>query len=200
MSRLSPPRADAALALLLAALATTLFIAWPDRPVDPNGAWYALAIARVSGLMLLAAAFGVQRRPRGAEARWTRLASLAFAWALTIPFEAVAYVATAPSASLVWSLAIALPATVAVYGLSAALATVARRARLGWALPLLTPLAALGVGAIDVRTEPVLILPWLLPFAPSWTGALVVSGAAVATVASAVAASRRAVSDAEPSA
>lgn len=182
MIRIRPPRADVALALFLAVLAATAFIAWPVREIEPNGAWYAIAIARLVGLMVIATVHGLEPAGRRPLQRRGALGSLAFAWALTLPFEVVAWFASVPAASLAWSLIASLPAAVSVYGATSAIASVARGARLGWALPLLVPLAAVGIGAFDVRTEPVLILPWLLPFAPSWTAAVVLGTAAVVTV------------------
>jgi hypothetical protein len=177
------PRADAPLALLLLGLAATLGVAWPDRPIDANGAWYAVAVGRHGGLMVLAAAAALSAGRASSARRREDLVAVSVAWALSMPFEALAWHGSSPNASLAWSLLVAGPAALAAYGATAVVASVARRLRLAWALPLLVPLAALGLGWIDVRTGPVLALPWLLPFAPSWTAVGVLGGAAVATVA-----------------
>ncbi len=175
-------RADAPLALLLLGLAGTLALAWPDRPLDANGSWYAVAVARHAGLLLLAAASALSAgRPSDARRR-EDVVALSVAWALTMPFEVLAWHGSAPNDALTWSLLVAGPAALSAYGATALLASVARRLHLAWALPLLVPLAALGLGWIDVRTGPVLALPWLLPFAPSWIALGVLGAGAAVTL------------------
>jgi hypothetical protein len=171
------------LALLLLGLAGTLGVTWPDRSVDANGAWYAVAVARHAGLMVLAAAAALSAGRAGPARRRADLVALVAAWALSMPLETLAWHGSTPNGSLAWSLLIAGPAALAAYGATALLASVARRLRLAWALPLLVPATALGLGWIDVRTAPVLALPWLLPFAPSWTATGVLGAAAAATLA-----------------
>ena len=176
-------RADGPLALLLLALAGTLGVAWPDRPLDANGSWYTVAVARHAGLLLLAAASALSAGRASTARRREDVVAVAVAWAASMPFEVLAWHGSAPNASLAWSLLVAGPAALSGYGATALLASVARRLRLAWALPLLVPLAALGLGLIDVRTGPVLALPWLLPFAPSWIAVGVLGSGALATLA-----------------
>jgi hypothetical protein len=184
-------RADAPLALLLAGLAGTLAVAWPDRPLDANGSWYAVAVARHAGLLLLAAASALSAGRASSARRREDLVAVTLAWALSMPFEVLAWHGSAPEASLAWSLLIAGPAALSAYGVTALVAGVARRLRLAWALPLLVPLVALGLGLLDVRTGPVLALPWLLPFVPSWIALGVLGAGAAATLAFLVRPGRR---------
>lgn len=181
--RLPQPRVGAPLGLLLAGIAAALLIAWPDRPTEANGSWYVVAIARQIGLALLAAAAAMRvpvRRP-GDRARDT--VDVGVAWIVTLPFETLAWHGTAPADALAWSVLASLLAVFAVYGMAAATAVAAMRAGMFWAMPILVPAVAFGLGMLDVRTGPVLLLPWLLPFEPSWIGAIVLGSVAVATVA-----------------
>lgn len=170
-------------ALLLAAVVATLVANWPDRTTDPNLAWYAVARVRTTGTLLLAgmAGAGIAESRRG-EPR-ARPIEPVVAALLSAPIEALAYFGSAPAASLTWSVAVPLPLAVATFGLSWALATVLRRLRLAWSSPLLLPAAAVGLVMLDVRVGPVLFIPWLLPFAPSWPAAVLLAGASVVTVA-----------------
>jgi len=112
----------------------------------------------------------------------------------TAPLEALAYVGTAPSASLAWALVAPLPLAVSGYGAAWAISTVLRRARSGWALPLASPLVAAGLAWLDVQVGPPLWLPWLVPASPSLAAAAVNLSGAVVTVivASGTSARRRA--------
>ena len=176
------PRVDAALGLLLAGVAAALVIAWPDRATEANGSWYVVAITRQVGLALLAAAAAMRVPVRRPGDRPRDLVDVGLAWLVTLPFETVAWHGTAPSDALSWSIVASLLAAFAVYGVAATTAVVAMRAHVFWAMPLLVPAVAFALGMLDVRTGPVLLLPWLLPFEPSWIGAVALGSVAVATV------------------
>lgn len=177
------PRVDAPLGLLLAGLAVVLFIAWPDQATEPNGSWYGVAIVRHVGLILIATAAGLRVPVHRAVERMRDVTDVALAWAATVPFEVVAWYGTAPSDALGWSLLSSLLLAVALYGVATFLAIVAAHGRVFWMMPLLVPAAAFGLGLLDVRTGPVFVLPWLLPFAPSWSATVVLGVVAVATLA-----------------
>lgn len=177
------PRVDAPLGLLLLGLSVVLFIAWPDRPTEPNGSWYGVAVARHIGLIVIATAAGLRVPVHRAVERRRDLTDLGLAWALTVPLEVVAWYGTAPSDLLSWSLGSSLVVAIAIYGVATSLAIVAAHGRIFWMMPLLLPGVAVGLGMLDVRTGPVFVLPWLLPFAPSWSAVAVLGGVAVLTLA-----------------
>jgi len=187
------PRADAGLALLLAAIALVLVGAWPERADLANASWYPVAVVRTGGLLLLGWLAGSTVEPSRA-ARRAALLRIAVASVATAPLEALAFVGTAPSASLAWALFAPLPLAISGYGAAWTLSTVLRRVRLGWALPLASPLVAAGLAWLDLQIGPPLWLPWLVPAFPSLAAAAVnLSGAVVtATLASGVSAGRRA--------
>ncbi len=187
------PRADAGLALLLAAIAVVLIGAWPERADVANASWYPVAVVRTGGLLLLGWLAGTAAEPSRA-ARRVALAGLAVATVATAPLEALAFVGTAPSASLAWALVAPLPLAISGYGVAWAVSSVLRRARAGWVLPLASPLVAAGLAWLDVQVGPALWLPWLVPASPSLASATVnVAGALVTViVATGLTAGRRA--------
>lgn len=187
------PRADAGLALLLAVITAVLIGAWPERADLANASWYPVAVVRAGGLLLLGWLAGTALEP-GRAARRVALGRIAVASVATAPLEALAFVGTAPSASLAWALAAPLPLAISGYGVSWAVSTVLRRARVGWALPLASLLVAAGLAWLDLQVGPPLWLPWLVPASPSLAAVAVnVSGALVTVlVASGLTAGRRA--------
>jgi len=187
------PRADAGLALLLAAIALVLVGAWPERADLANASWYPVAVVRTGGLLLLGWLAGTSSE-HGRPARRAALVRIVVASVATAPLEALAFVGTAPSASLAWTLIAPLPLAISGFGAAWAISTVLRRVRLAWALPLASPLVAVGLAWLDVQIGPPLWLPWLLPATPSLAAAAVNLSGGVVTVlvASGARAGRRA--------
>lgn len=173
-------------ALLLFAVVATLLANWPDRSTDANLAWYAVARVRATGILLLAGWVGASDPGAAPRQRAMALIEPLAAALLSAPIELLAYFGSVPAASLAWSVAAPLPLALAAFGVSWALAVTLRRVRLGWSLPLLLPAVAVGLVMLDVRIGPVLWIPWLLPFAPSWPAAALltcVSGVTAAVLA-----------------
>lgn len=175
------PRADAGLALMLAAIAAVLIGAWPERADLANASWYPVAVVRTSGLLLWGWLAGAVMEP-SRHARRAPLARLAVATVATAPLEALAFVGTAPSASLTWALLAPLPLAVSGYGAAWAMSAGLRRVRMGWSLPLASPLAVAGLAWLDVNVGPPLWLPWLVPSSPSLAAAAVNLAGTAATV------------------
>lgn len=174
------PRAGGGSALLLLATTGVLIAAWPDRPDAANTSWYLVAAVRATGLALWAWLSGLRTvDPGAAEPFRTSLARLALGTLLTAPIEAVAHTASAPTASLAWSLLAPLPLAWTSYGLARGLARVALRLRAPAALPLLAAAVAAGLVFLDVRAG----LGWWTPWTLSRTGSP--GAAAVLTLASA---------------
>ncbi len=178
------PRADAGLALLLVAIAAVLIGAWPERADLANGSWYPVAVVRTSGLLLWGWLAGTAMEP-GRPARRVPLTRLVMAGVATAPLEALAFVGTAPSTSLVWTLLAPLPLAVSAYGAAWAISGALRRLRLGWSLPLASPLALAGLAWLDVHIGPPLWLPWLVPSSPSIAAAAVNLVVAIVTIVAA---------------
>lgn len=178
------PRADAGLALLLAAIVAVLIGAWPERADLANASWYPVAVVRTSGLLLWGWLAGTAMEP-GRPARRASLTRLGVAVVATAPLEALAFVGSAPSASLVWTLLVPLPLALGAYGGAWAMSAALRRVRLGWSLPLASPLVAAGLAWLDVQVGPPLWLPWLLPSSPSPAAAAVNLAVALVTVVAA---------------
>ncbi|MDZ7707724.1 MAG: hypothetical protein U5J97_07485 [Trueperaceae bacterium] len=178
------PRADAGLALLLAAIVVVLIGAWPERADLANASWYPVAVVRTSGLLLWGWLAGTAMEP-GRPARRASLTRLGVAVVATAPLEALAFVGSAPSASLVWTLLVPLPLAIGAYGGAWAMSAALRRVRLGWSLPLASPLVVAGLAWLDVQVGPPLWLPWLLPSSPSPAAAAVNLAVALVTVVAA---------------
>lgn len=187
------PRSDAGLALLLAAIVVVLIGAWPERADVANASWYPVAVVRTGGLLLLGWLAGTAAEP-SRVARRAALARIAVASVVTAPLEALAFVGTAPSASLAWALVAALPLAISGYGMAWAVSTMLRRVHVGWALPLASPLVVAGLAWLDVQVGPPLWLPWLVPASPSLAATVVNVSLALVTVivASGLPARRRA--------
>jgi hypothetical protein len=166
--------------LLLGATAVALVVSWPGRPDVANAAWSPVAVVRVGGLALwgwLAGASPASERP---GTRRDELLRMLVAAVASAPLEALAFVGSAPAASLPWSLAVAAPLGATAYGVAWALAAALRRMHLAWLMPLASPLAVAGVLLLDLRVGPPLLLPWLLPAAPSLAAAATLAlGAAI---------------------
>jgi hypothetical protein len=177
--------------LLLAATAVTLVAAWPGRPDLANASWQAVAVVRVGGLALwgwLSATAAPASSPREPIREVVRLGVAAVA---TAPIEALAFVGSAPSASLAWSLAVAAPLGATAYGLGWTLAAALRSVRLAWLMPLASPLAVAGLLLLDLRVGPPVVLPWLLPGSPSVAAAVVLTLGAGLVVVRAAGIARR---------
>jgi hypothetical protein len=165
------PQAGPALVLLLGATAVALVVAWPARPDVANAAWSPVAVVRVGGLALWGWLAGTSPTSGAPATRRDEVLRMLVAALASAPLEALAFVGSAPAASLAWSLAVAAPLGVTAYGLAWALAAALRRTRLAWLMPLASPLAVAGVLLLDLRIGPPLLLPWLLPEAPSLAAA-----------------------------
>jgi hypothetical protein len=179
------------LLLLLAATTVTLVAAWPGRPDLPNASWQAVAVVRTGGLALWGWLSATAAPPASPRAPLREVARLAVAAVVTAPLEALAFVGSAPSASLTWSLAVAVPLGATAYGLGWTLGTALRSVRLAWLMPLASPLAVGGLLFLDLRVGPPVLLPWLLPSTPSIVAAAVLTSAAGVVVAHAVRVARR---------
>ena len=177
--------------LLLTATAVTLVAAWPGRPDLANASWQAVAVVRFGGLALwgwLSATAVPAEAPRQPI---REVARLGVAAVVTAPLEALAFVGSAPSASLAWSLGAAVPLGVTAYGLGWTLAAALRSVRGAWLMPLASPLAVAGLLFLDLRVGPPLLLPWLLPGTPSVAAAAVLPLVAALVVVRAVGVARR---------
>lgn len=184
------PRAGPGLALLLAAVATVLIATWPQRPDLPNASWYPVAVVRAGGLALWGWLAGSAAPTLPPALRRAELVRIVVAAVATAPLETLAHVASVPDASLVWSLAAAAWLGVAAYGLAWLPSALLHRVRAAWLLPLASPLAATGLLLADLQVGPPLLMPWLVPSAPSWAAAALGLAVAAATAWTAVSAGR----------
>lgn len=191
------PRAGGGTALLLLISFLVLTSTWPERPDLANASWAPLAAARATYLAVWAWFLGAWEEagspgdvPRG-------LARLAMGAAVTAPLEAFAYAASAPVASLAWSLAVPLLLAWSLYGVAWFLAATLRR--VGWSA-ILAPvmvMAAVGLGFLDLRLGLGWWTPWFLPHASSVGAAIVTILGAGVTWAFALRAARQAPADGE---
>jgi hypothetical protein len=179
------------LALLLAATAVTLVVAWPGRPDLANASWQAVAVVRAGGLALWGWLSATAAPPSSPREPLREVIRLGVAAVVTAPLEALAFVGSAPSASLAWSLAVAVPLGATAYGLGWTLGAALRSVRSAWLMPLASPLVVGGLLFLDLRVGPPVLLPWLLPGTPSLAAASVLTLATGLVVARAVRGARR---------
>lgn len=184
------PSAGPELVLLLGATVVVLVAAWPGRPDVANASWQAVTAVRLGGLAVWGWLSGTGPPPPSPRERIATVVRLAVAAVVTAPLEALAFVGSAPSASLAWSLAVAAPVGVVAYGLAWTLAAALRSARAAWLMPLASPLAAAALVFLDLRVGPPVLLPWLLPDTPSIAAAVVLALGTVVVLARALRAGR----------
>ncbi|MDZ7800750.1 MAG: hypothetical protein U5K81_08175 [Trueperaceae bacterium] len=175
-------RADAGLALVLAATAIVLIATWPVRPDTPNASWYTVSVVRVGALVAWGWLLGANSPP--GRAVWRRdLTRLALGAVASAPLEAAAHAATVPAVPVAWGMIIALPASFTALGAGRLATWLLQRARLGALAPIGSLAAAIALVWLDLNVlHSAAFVPWVLPSAPGVFPATVLGVGAAATV------------------
>lgn len=175
-------RADAGLALVLAATAIVLIATWPVRPDTPNASWYAVSVVRVGALVAWGWLLGATSSPGRAVGR-RDLTRLTLGVVASAPLEAAAHAATVPAVPMAWGAIIALPASFSALGAGRLATWLLQRARLGALAPIGSLAAAIALVWLDLNVlRSAAFVPWVLPSAPGVFPAIVLGAGAAATV------------------
>lgn len=188
---MTPSRRDGTgIVMLLALMGVVLIIAWPSRSVDGNDAWFLVAALRTTALALWGWFAGVIIGRGYGDVEWWVVKRLALAGFVTAPLEMVAHAGGVVASPLVWNLVYAPLLGVTAFAVSR---TVVHAVRWGgspvvWASSLVVLVV---LGWLDLSVGPPVLVPWVVPAAPSLAAVLVLGLGLVVALALRVVAYRR---------